>query len=160
MKHIIYDNPFNKKNIIDDPLLYDYGLQLNYITSIYEMKSFNHYNYIYNNIKTKYNSYKQQDKLKKKYNPELHISIKQMIKKLYDCELRCYYCNCNLLIVYEKKKDPTQWSLERFDNNIGHYDLNTCISCLKCNLQRRTNNHEMFKYSKQLNICKLDILNI
>jgi hypothetical protein len=39
-----------------------------------------------------------------------------------------------------------------FDNNIGHYESNTCISCLKCNLQRRTDNYEYFKNGKQLKI--------
>jgi len=50
----------------------------------------------------------------------------------------------------------TQWSLERLNNNIGHYSNNTCISCLRCNLQRRNDNHEYFKFSKQLNIIRMD----
>ena len=78
-----------------------------------------------------------------------------MIDKLYHCRLKCYYCQCDVCIIYDKKKTNHQWSLERFDNNLGHYNDNTCISCLKCNLQRRTNNHEYFKFSKQLKINRI-----
>jgi len=75
-----------------------------------------------------------------------------MIEKLYTSGLKCYYCNCDLLILYNKKRDNTQWTLERLDNNLGHYNSNTCISCLHCNLQRRTDNYEYFKNGKQLKI--------
>ena len=57
-----------------------------------------------------------------------------------------------MVILYNKKRQNTQWTLERLNNNIGHYDTNTCISCLKCNLQRRTDNYEYFKQGKQIKI--------
>ena len=57
-----------------------------------------------------------------------------------------------IVILYNKKRESLQWTLERFNNDIGHYDSNTCIACLKCNLQRRTDNHEYFKQGKQLKI--------
>ena len=37
---------------------------------------------------------------------------------------------------------------------------NTCISCLKCNLQKRSRNHNDFKFTKQLIIKKEMILYI
>lgn len=77
-----------------------------------------------------------------------------MIQKMIDCELKCFYCNRDLLIVYNTKKEGSQWSLERLDNHKGHYDTNTCIACLKCNLSRRTDNYDMFKLGKQLKIIK------
>ena len=77
-----------------------------------------------------------------------------MLQKLYECNLKCYYCECSLYLIYKNKNEGTQWSLERFDNHLGHYKDNTCISCLKCNLQRRTDNHEYFKQGKQLKIVK------
>ena len=79
-----------------------------------------------------------------------------MIKKLYDSQLTCYYCSCPLLILFNKKREGNQWTLERLDNNLGHYDINTCIACLKCNLKRRTDSHEYFKQGKQLTLIKLD----
>ena len=153
MKHIIYNTDL-KKNRYE--LIYDISCQINYIDNIYKNISFENDISIHKELKKKFNSYKQQDKLKNKFNPELHISYKEMIQKLYDSRLKCYYCNCELCIIYDKKKTNNQWSLERFNNNIGHYNNNTTISCLKCNLQRRTNNYEYFKFSKQIKINRIN----
>lgn len=150
MKNIIY-NQHLKTNIYN--LNYDISYQIIYIDNIYNDISFE--SAIHSELKKKYNSYKQQDKLKHRYDPKLHITYKEMIDKLYHCRLKCYYCQCDVCIIYDKKKTNHQWSLERFDNNLGHYNDNTCISCLKCNLQRRTNNHEYFKFSKQLKINRI-----
>lgn len=150
MKNIIYNHHL-KTNIYN--LNYDISYQIIYIDNIYNDISFE--SAIHSELKKKYNSYKQQDKLKHRYDPKLHITYKEMIDKLYHCRLKCYYCQCDLCIIYDKKKTNHQWSLERFDNNLGHYNDNTCISCLKCNLQRRTNNHEYFKFSKQLKINRI-----
>lgn len=150
MKNIIY-NQHLKTNIYN--LNYDISHQIVYIDNIYNDISFE--SAIHSELKKKYNSYKQQDKLKHRYDPKLHITYKEMIDKLYHCRLKCYYCQCDVCIIYDKKKTNDQWSLERFDNNLGHYNDNTCISCLKCNLQRRTNNHEYFKFSKQLKINRI-----
>ena len=109
-----------------------------------------------NELKAKFNAYKSQDKIKHKYDEDKHITYTQMIQKLYDSQLKCYYCECSLLILFNNKREGCQWTLERLDNNIGHYDSNTCIACLKCNLKRRTDSHEYFKQGKQLTLIKLD----
>ena len=106
-------------------------------------------------LKQKYSSYKSQDKQSHKYDVDQHITYEQMIEKLYVSKLKCYYCECDLSILYNKKRLKTQWTLERLDNNLGHYASNTCISCLECNLRRRTDNYEYFKQSKQTRIVKL-----
>lgn len=107
-------------------------------------------------LKKKYNAYKNQDKHKNKFDETKHITYLQMINKLYESQLKCYYCNCELLILFNKKREGSQWTLERLDNNIGHYETNTCIACLKCNLKRRTDSHEYFKQGKQLTLIKLE----
>ena len=107
-------------------------------------------------LKKKYSSYKSQDKQSHKYDVDQHITLKEMIEKIYTSNLKCYYCNCDLTILYNKKREKTQWTLERFDNNLGHYTSNTCICCLDCNLRRRTDNHEYFKQSKQTRIIKIE----
>jgi hypothetical protein len=107
-------------------------------------------------LKKKYNAYKNQDKHKNKFDETKHITYLQMINKLYESQLKCYYCNCELLILFNKKREGSQWTLERLDNNIGHYESNTCIACLKCNLKRRTDSHEYFKQGKQLTLIKLE----
>ena len=107
-------------------------------------------------LKKKYNAYKNQDKQKHKFDDSKHITYEAMIQKLIDSQLKCYYCNCILLILFNKKREGTQWTLERLDNNLGHYETNTCIACLKCNLKRRTDSHEYFKQGKQLQLIKLE----
>ena len=48
-----------------------------------------------------------------------------------------------------------QWSLDRIDNDIGHYKENVVISCLECNLKRRKTNADAFLFTKQLRIKKI-----
>lgn len=153
MKTIFFDDHTIKKiNYSIEDSFYDLKNQkfiLNNLTS-----DSSHNIFVTREIKKKYNSYISQDKLKNKYDKKQHISYQQLIHKLQESQLKCHYCTKNLYLVYKKKAEPYQWSLERFNNNLGHYFENTCISCLKCNLQRRNSNHEYFKYSKNLNIQK------
>ena len=173
MKHIIFNDPYNKKKIV---LEIDNETQLLIIDLLYKKiyESNNEPNNETNNesnnelineqnnednlkefereIKKKLNSYKNQDKQKNKFDSEKIITYSEIIKKLHESKLKCYYCNCDMVILFNKKREGCQWTLERFDNNIGHYESNTCISCLKCNLQRRTDNYEYFKNGKQLKI--------
>jgi len=107
-------------------------------------------------LKKKYNAYKNQDKIKHKFDDAKHITFSEMTQKLNDSQLKCYYCNCDLLILFNRKREGSQWTLERLDNNLGHYASNTCIACLKCNLKRRTDSHEYFKQGKQLQLIKLE----
>ena len=157
MKQINYDDPFLKKNInTDSDELYNIENHNKYIHDLYYNIDFSYNKIIIREIKKKYSSYKSQDKLKHKYDEEQHITFDELLKKLFDSKLTCYYCNKNVFLINKNKKEYLQWSLERFDNNLGHYNTNTCISCLECNLQRRTDNHEYFKAGKQFSIKKID----
>jgi len=106
-------------------------------------------------IRKKHSGYKSQDKLKHKFDEAQHITFPELIDKLLDSQLKCYYCNKEVVILYMKKKESLQWTLERLNNNLGHYKENTCISCLKCNLGRRTENHEYYKKGKTMILQKL-----
>ena len=154
MKQIIYNDPYIKKNILDYENLYNKDFHFYYLSNIINEIDHSYNIWITKELKKKFNSYKAQDKLKKKYDKEYHISYHELIQKLYDSKLKCYYCNIDLYLIYKNKNETTQWSLERFNNHLGHYPDNTCISCLKCNLQRRNENHEYFKFGKQLKIIK------
>ena len=125
-------------------------LNMLYLDEEYEGKEF-----VKKEVERKLSGYKNQDTKKKCYDKNYFISYENTLEKLVVSKLKCYYCNSRLFLLYKKRGEPMQWSLERFDNNLGHYDSNTCISCLKCNLQRRTSNHEYFKYSKNLSIKKI-----
>jgi hypothetical protein len=148
MKQINFKDPFSRK------INYDTEIdQMECIRELYLKGDTN--NDIIRVLKQKYSSYKNQDKQSHKYDSEQHITYEEMIEKLFTCNLKCYYCNCDLSILYNKKRLKTQWTLERLDNNLGHYASNTCISCLDCNLKRRTDNYEYFKQSKQTKVVKL-----
>lgn len=106
-------------------------------------------------IKRKLNSYKSQDKQKHKFNKDEHVTLHDVLTMLDDSNLTCYYCKKDLCIFHSKKRVGHQWSLERLNNNLGHYTTNTCIACLHCNLQRRTDNYEYFKQGKSLVVDKI-----
>ena len=91
-----------------------------------------------NEIKKKLSGYKNQDVLKKKYNPDKFVTVENTINKLIDCGTKCMYCNCNSKMFYKYVRDNNQWSLDRIDNNYGHNTDNVEIACLKCNLRRKT----------------------
>jgi hypothetical protein len=148
MKQINFKDPFSRK------INYDTEIdQMECIRELYLKGDTN--NDIIRVLKQKYSSYKNQDKQSHKYDSDQHITYEEMIEKLFTCNLKCYYCNCDLRILYNKKRLKTQWTLERLDNNLGHYASNTCISCLDCNLKRRTDNYEYFKQSKQTKVVKI-----
>lgn len=154
MKKIIFDDPFLKKNLVESEYLYDINNHKQFLYKIINNIDFSYNKIIINSIKQKYSSYKSQDKLKHKYDENQFLTFNELLFKLLKSNLNCYYCNDKLKLIYKNKNENKQWSLERFDNNIGHYNNNTCITCLKCNLQRRTDNHEYFKMGKQLTIVK------
>lgn len=157
MKKIVFDVDNNKNNNLTDDNYYhidkQYEMIINFQNNNINDISLN--KIIKREICKKISSYKSQDKKSGKYDEEQHISYEELVNKLISCKLTCYYCNNNIYLLYKKRGEPLQWSLERLNNNIGHYSSNTCISCLKCNLQRRTGNYEYFKFSKNMKISKV-----
>jgi hypothetical protein len=105
-------------------------------------------------INTKRAGYKAQD-LKHAIFSEPHFvtaaAIQDMLEK---CGRTCTYCRRALLGDY-KARDPAQWTLDRVDNRLGHNGDNVVISCLGCNLQRRSKPHRGFLFTKQLVVVKL-----
>ena len=108
-------------------------------------------------LKKKISSYKSQDKRKKLYNNDEFIDIKFILKLLNDTNLKCYYCDCNVFILYDIVRELKQWTVERIDNRLGHNKNNSVISCLECNLRRRTMYHENYLLTKQLKLTKVGI---
>tara|TARA_B100000900_G_C20551424_1_gene704889 strand:- start:412 stop:933 length:522 start_codon:yes stop_codon:yes gene_type:complete len=107
-------------------------------------------------IKKKLSGYRNQDVLKKKYDEDKFISYEDTIKKLIDCGCKCLYCNGESKIFYKYVRDTNQWSLDRIDNKYGHNNDNVEISCLKCNLRRKTITTEKYILTKQIvNIKKI-----
>ena len=98
----------------------------------------------------KISSYRQQDVLKKRLNKERIITYPYVKKMLIDCKLKCHYCEEDSFVLYETRRDMNQWTVDRIDNSIGHDIENIVISCLKCNLQRKSRSSEKFLCSKKM----------
>ena len=107
-------------------------------------------------IKKKISGYRSQDKTKKLYDKEQFVDLETVMELLNTSKMSCYYCKNNVLLLYEKLREPRQWTLERLDNNYGHNKGNLEISCLKCNVDRKTMYHERFMFTKELKIIKTE----
>jgi hypothetical protein len=105
-------------------------------------------------INKKINSYKQQDILKKHLNTEKLIDFHFTMNKMIENELKCYYCNCEMVILYDNTRELKQWTIDRIDNDIGHNKDNVHLSCLDCNLKKRKRSDSKFLFTKQLIIMK------
>jgi hypothetical protein len=93
----------NKYNVAENFLTYDSQLQL--IKEIYNKESCDinsrEKDILNQEIERKLTSYKQQDVLKKKYNENAFVDIDSVIKKIIDNEMKCFYCSCQMLVLYE-----------------------------------------------------------
>ena len=163
-KHIInaIDKKLNKKvtlrestkNLDDDD--FSHVVQIKMINEMFLSQSCRNEKLLRREIEKKISGYKAQDIDKQFYDAELLISLSDTIEKLVESKLKCHYCNCEVLLLYKNVRDPFQWSLDRIDNSKCHSRENTIIACLKCNLQRRTQNMNKFLFTKQLKITKQD----
>jgi hypothetical protein len=110
---------------------------------------------ITNEIQKKINSYKQQDIEKKLLCIDKFINLNDIINGLIKCDMKCYYCKCDIFIIYKIVRENKQWSVDRINNDLGHNIDNYVISCLECNLKRRRKCSDKFLFTKQLNINKI-----
>lgn len=114
-------------------------------------------------IKSKIYGYLGQDIEKREKNPDklvdpvdfIPINLSNILKKLVESNLDCFYCRGKVAILYEYVREPKQWTLERIDNKQSHHLGNVEIACLQCNLRRRTMYHERYVFTKQMTIQKL-----
>lgn len=125
-----------------------------FINMLYLEQDFSENKLIIKELKSKISSYRQQDIKKNRFNKDKIITLNELFEKLVISKLCCYYCKKQCLLIYENKREKLQWTLDRKNNDIGHYNNNVVISCLECNLQKRRRNEEHFKFAKQMNIIK------
>lgn len=131
--------------------IYDnYEAQLLCLHKLLNGTDFDEKKYFIQALKTKLDSYKQQDKKKAYDDYDNFITLENIIDKLVAYNMKCYYCNNNTLILFKNVRTNYQWTLDRINNYDEHSNANTIICCLKCNLQRRRKNSEKFKFTKQL----------
>ena len=125
-----------------------------FINMLYLEQDFSENKLIIKELNSKISSYRQQDIKKNRFNKDKIITLNELFEKLVISKLCCYYCKKQCLLIYENKREKLQWTLDRKNNDIGHYNNNVVISCLECNLQKRRRNEEHFKFAKQMNIIK------
>ena len=146
----------NKYNILDNYL--NYTKQLEMLKEIHYKKNEgidgNEKKIIIQELDKKLKSYKQQDIIKKIYDETLFIDIHTILQRLIDCKLSCYYCKCELYVLYENVRELYQWTIDRVDNSLGHNKDNFVIGCLNCNIKRRKTHADKFLFTKQLNLIK------
>ena len=136
------------KNPIDEKY-YDKQNQIKLLNQIY-LNEINDV-VIDENLNTKIRGYKQQDLEKQIFNTEKIINYNQLVEQLMISKLQCYYCKNHCMLCYKNVREKKQWTLDRINNDIGHNYDNVVISCLECNLKRRTTDITKYKKSK---ICQ------
>lgn len=104
----------------------------------------------------KLKGYLYQDKKKYVFSPKKFITFDKMIERLVESQLKCFYCNCDLTMIYDNCRQKNQWTLDRIDNNCGHNTDNILISCLECNLKRRDMDKDKFYFTQNMEIKKID----
>ena len=84
------------------------------------------------------------------------ITFDELVELLVVSKMRCKYCMKQMFILYEKQREKVQWTLDRIDNDEGHNKENVIPACLDCNLRRRRLDADKFKFTKQMNLVKID----
>ena len=107
-------------------------------------------------INQKIAGYKNQDLAKKMFDVHNFIIFTDIITRMNKCELTCYYCKQEMVVLYDISREMKQWTVDRIDNNKGHDKDNFHLACLDCNLKRRKQSDDKFLFTKQLNIVQKD----
>lgn len=148
----------NKYNIL--PMFLDYNKQLEMLKEIYHKINKNNNihekSIIIQELDKKTKSYKQQDLIKKIYDETQFIEIQIILQKLLECSMTCFYCKCEMYVLYENVRELNQWTVDRIDNSLGHNKDNFVVACLNCNIKRRKTNTDKFLFTKQLHLVKKD----
>lgn len=154
MKKIIFTATNEEKTNIRKEMDLSFNAQQQMINMLYMGDDFEFKKELLTELNKKRNGYKQQDRKKEIFSEYYFITYEQIVEKLVLSKLSCHYCKTNVLLFFKNKREPTQWTLDRINNDLAHTDSNTIISCLKCNLDRRVKNIDVFTFSKQLKIMK------
>lgn len=148
------NNQINKLDICSNKL-YNIETHMDMITKLYFNENFKEKKILINSLKKKINGYKQQDIKKNRYDENKIISLDELIEMLLISKLRCNYCRRKCCLFYKNVREKSMWTLDRINNDIGHYKDNVVVDCLECNLQKRRRGDKAFKFSKQLVINKI-----
>lgn len=147
----------NKWFIQPELLTHSVQLQIIQDNKHAENASFDNYLLMKQQIEHKIYGYKQQDIKKHMHDASAFVTFEHTLTLLNDSHLLCAYCDVPVLILYENVREPSQWSLDRINNDLGHNCGNLLIACLSCNLKRRRTNMNAFMFTKQMKLIKSQI---
>lgn len=164
-KHLIEHHKVekNRKRVVTEnwtfqPEDYVYENQMKIIKNIFN----NNYNFnddiskiMLQQINKKIYGYKQQDIIKKLFDLEKFLNIETVVNKMIECELKCYYCSCEMDVLYDIAREMKQWTVDRINNDLGHNIDNFYLACLECNLKRRRRSDDKFLFTKQMKLVKV-----
>jgi hypothetical protein len=164
-KQLIEDHKKNKekKRVVSENWTFDandyaYENQIEMVKNI-KANSYNHIDdkskIMLQQINKKIYGYKQQDIIKKLLNDDKFINLPSIIDKMVGCELKCYYCECEMNVLYDISREMKQWTVDRINNDLGHNIDNFYIACLECNLKRRRRSDDKFYFTKQMKLVKV-----
>jgi len=160
----IYENKETKKRVeCDKWTISEDCLFVNKQLELIKLVQENDYKYttpenklIIQQIERKISGYKQQDIDKKKFNADKIVKLNHIINSLMECNMKCYYCDCEMYLLYEVVREHKQWTVDRINNDLGHNYDNYVLACLECNLKRRRRTKDAFFFTKNLSIVKND----
>ena len=137
-------------------LLLDNKKQINILNKLYLNEKYQGCDNVKSAIVKKIKGYENQDIKKNKLNQRKLIKYEDLLEILVISKLKCYYCKCDCLLMYDNVREKKQWTLDRLNNDEGHNKNNLLIACLTCNLRRKLMHTERYAFTKQLTIIKQD----
>ena len=135
-------------------LLLDNKKQINILNKLYLKEEYEGIKTVKKSIEKKIKGYENQDIKKDKLKKNKLIKYEDLLEILVISKLKCYYCKCDCLLMYDNVREKKQWTLDRLDNEEGHNRDNVVVSCLECNLKKGTMDDKKFKFAKQMRIIK------
>lgn len=137
---------------IDEP---DHGGQIRAANMLFMGTLNKETEFLSGEIEKKRQGYKAQDIKRDLFDAAKLITSEEISEKLVESKLSCKYCSGNMKVIFTTVRDPSQWTLDRIDNDECHSNENTVVACLKCNLQRRRTDADKFAFTKGLRIKKI-----
>ncbi len=135
-------------------LLLDNKKQINILNKLYLKENYKGIDNVKKSIERKIKGYENQDIKKEILNNKKLITYKDLLEILVISKLKCHYCRCDCLLMYDNIREKKQWTLDRLDNEQGHNRDNVVVSCLECNLKKGTIDDKKFRFAKQMRIIK------
>ena len=137
-----------------DVSYFTYLKQINLINSLYLEQSIEYETLTKREITKKIKGYEKQDILKSILDKDKIISLEQVIERLMESKLNCFYCRDHCEVLYKDVLSKKQWTLDRINNTLGHNHDNVVVCCLECNVKRGDMDSERFKRGKEIKIVR------